>query len=174
MQLRRLLEDDPPTSLSHQNHFHFHMQLDWSFCEDQTIGEADGFCHGSWHGVMAFWNIVALDGPCLWLLSSFPVSDILNWLQFSSPELGFWSDCNSPCQELPSTYITITQQHSMISGPRPQITATGARPTRLSQPQVAKIYKEVIILTDVDILQAGLRYAGFDTSRGCTGEFWNK
>ena len=53
----------------------------------------------------------------------------------------------------------------MISGPWPQITATGARLTRSSQPQVAKIYKEVIILTDVDILQAGLRYAGFDTRR---------
>ena len=53
----------------------------------------------------------------------------------------------------------------MISGPRPQIAATGARPARSSQPQVAKIYKEIIILTDVDILQAGLRYAGFDTRR---------
>ena len=51
----------------------------------------------------------------------------------------------------------------MISGPRPQIAATGARPARSSQPQVAKIYKEIIILTDVDILQAGLHYAGFDT-----------
>jgi hypothetical protein len=54
----------------------------------------------------------------------------------------------------------------MISGPRPRIAATGARPgASLSQPRVAKIYKEVIILTDVDILQAGLRYAGFDTRR---------
>ncbi len=31
------------------------------------------------------------------------------------------------------------------------------------QPQVVTIYKEVNILTDVDILAAGLRYAGFDT-----------
>ena len=54
----------------------------------------------------------------------------------------------------------------MISGPQPQIAATGACPgARLSQPWVAKIYKEVIILTDVDILQAGLCYAGFDTRR---------
>ena len=53
----------------------------------------------------------------------------------------------------------------MIYGPRPQIAATGARPARSSQPQAAKIYKEIIILTDVDILQAGLRYAGFDTRR---------
>jgi hypothetical protein len=53
----------------------------------------------------------------------------------------------------------------MISGPWPQITVTGACLTRSSQPQVAKIFKEVIILIDVDILQAGLRYAGFDTRR---------
>ena len=46
-----------------------------------------------------------------------------------------------------------------------KIATTGAHPARSSQPQVAKIYKEVIILTDVDILQAGLHYAGFDTKR---------
>ena len=33
------------------------------------------------------------------------------------------------------------------------------------QPQVVTIYKEVNILTDVDILAAGLCYAGFDTRR---------
>jgi hypothetical protein len=33
------------------------------------------------------------------------------------------------------------------------------------QPQVVTIYKEVNILTDVDILAAGLGYAGFDTRR---------
>jgi hypothetical protein len=32
-----------------------------------------------------------------------------------------------------------------------------------SQPQVVTIYKEVNILTDVDILEAGLCYAGFVT-----------
>ena len=59
----------------------------------------------------------------------------------------------------------LTTMMRMIYGPRPQIAATRACLTRSSQPQVAKIYKEVIILTDVDILQAGLRYAGFDTRR---------
>jgi hypothetical protein len=34
-----------------------------------------------------------------------------------------------------------------------------------SQLQVVTIYKEVNILTDVDILAAGLCYAGFDTRR---------
>ena len=33
------------------------------------------------------------------------------------------------------------------------------------QPQLVRIYKEVCILTDVDILAAGLLYAGFDTRR---------
>jgi hypothetical protein len=33
------------------------------------------------------------------------------------------------------------------------------------QPQVVTIYKEVNILTDVDILAAGLCYAGCDTRR---------
>jgi hypothetical protein len=33
------------------------------------------------------------------------------------------------------------------------------------QPQLVTIYKEVCILTDVDILAAGLLYAGFDTKR---------
>ena len=36
------------------------------------------------------------------------------------------------------------------------------------QPQVVTIYKEVNILTDVDILAAGLCYAGFDTR--CQGK----
>ncbi len=31
------------------------------------------------------------------------------------------------------------------------------------QPQLVTIYKEICILTDVDILAAGLLYAGFDT-----------
>jgi hypothetical protein len=31
------------------------------------------------------------------------------------------------------------------------------------QPQLVTIHKEVFILTDVDILAAGLLYAGFDT-----------
>ena len=53
----------------------------------------------------------------------------------------------------------------MISGLCPQIATTGAHPARSSQPQVAKIYMEVIILIDVDILQAGLHYAGFDMRR---------
>jgi hypothetical protein len=33
------------------------------------------------------------------------------------------------------------------------------------QPQHVTIYKEVCILTDIDILAAGLLYAGFDTRR---------
>ena len=33
------------------------------------------------------------------------------------------------------------------------------------QPQLVTIYKEVHILTDVDILAAGLLYTGFDTRR---------
>ncbi len=33
------------------------------------------------------------------------------------------------------------------------------------QPQLVTIYKEVPILTDVDILAAGFLYAGFDTRR---------
>jgi hypothetical protein len=36
------------------------------------------------------------------------------------------------------------------------------------QPQVVTIYKEVNILTDVDILASGLHYAGFDTR--CQGK----
>jgi hypothetical protein len=48
---------------------------------------------------------------------------------------------------------------------RPQVAAAHARPVSASQPQVVTIYKEVSTLTDVDILKAGLPYAGFDTSR---------
>ena len=33
------------------------------------------------------------------------------------------------------------------------------------QPQLVTIYREVCILTDIDILAAGLLYAGFDTRR---------
>jgi hypothetical protein len=46
----------------------------------------------------------------------------------------------------------------------PQVAATHACPVSASQPQVVTIYKEVSTLTDVDILKAGLHYAGFDTS----------
>jgi hypothetical protein len=53
----------------------------------------------------------------------------------------------------------------MIHGPQPQISLAHARQASASQPLVATIYKEVSILTDVDILAAGLHYAGFDARR---------
>ncbi len=51
------------------------------------------------------------------------------------------------------------------AGPQPWITSTHARTASAFQSQVVTIYKEVSILTDVDILVTGLRYAGFDTRR---------
>ena len=51
------------------------------------------------------------------------------------------------------------------AGPQPWIALTHARTASAFQPQVVTIYKEVSILTDVDILAAGLCYAGFDTRR---------
>ncbi len=53
----------------------------------------------------------------------------------------------------------------MIPGPQPRITSTHACTANDSQPQVVTIYKEVSTLTDVDILAAGLCYAGFDIRR---------
>ncbi len=50
----------------------------------------------------------------------------------------------------------------MIHGPHPQIALAHARQASASQPPVVTIYKEVRILTDVDILAAGLHYAGFN------------
>ncbi len=47
---------------------------------------------------------------------------------------------------------------------RPQVAATHTCPVSASQPQVVTIYKEDSTLTNVDILKAGLHYAGFDTS----------
>jgi hypothetical protein len=44
----------------------------------------------------------------------------------------------------------------------PQVATTHACPVSASQPQAVTIYKEVSTLTDVDILKAGLHYAGFD------------
>jgi hypothetical protein len=53
----------------------------------------------------------------------------------------------------------------MIHGPQPQNPLALASQARTSQPPVVTIYKEVSILTDVDILAAGLHYAGFDARR---------
>jgi hypothetical protein len=49
------------------------------------------------------------------------------------------------------------------AGPQPRITSTHARTASAFQPQVVTNYKDIGILTYVDILAAGLRYAGFDT-----------
>ena len=51
------------------------------------------------------------------------------------------------------------------AGPQPRIASTHARTASAFQPQVVTIYKEVSILTDVDILAADLCYAGFDKRR---------
>jgi hypothetical protein len=56
----------------------------------------------------------------------------------------------------------------MIHGPQPQIPLAHAHQASASQPPVVTIYKEVRILTDVDILAAGLCYAGFDAR--CQGK----
>ena len=53
----------------------------------------------------------------------------------------------------------------MIHGPQPEIPLAKARKASASKPPVMTIYKEVSILTDTDILAAGLRYAGFDARR---------
>ena len=50
----------------------------------------------------------------------------------------------------------------MIHGPQPQIPLAHACQARTSQPPVVTIYNKVSILTDADILVAGLCYAGFD------------
>ena len=56
----------------------------------------------------------------------------------------------------------------MIHGPQPQIPLAYARQASASQPPVVTIYKEVRILTDVDILAAGFHYAGFNAR--CQGK----
>ncbi len=53
----------------------------------------------------------------------------------------------------------------MIHGPQPEIPLAKARKASASKPPVMTIYKEVSILTDTDILAAGLCYAGFDARR---------
>ena len=54
----------------------------------------------------------------------------------------------------------------MIHGPQPEIPLAQARRASASKPRpVMTIYKEVSILTDTDILRAGLCYAGFDMRR---------
>ena len=53
----------------------------------------------------------------------------------------------------------------MIHGPQPQIPLAQAGKASASKPPGMTLYKEVSILTDLDILAAGLCYAGFDARR---------
>jgi hypothetical protein len=72
--------------------------------------------------------------------------------------------------------VTLTQQASQQPHPRTHKASSRAsqRPLQektiqshipVARPMVTPIYKEVRILTDVDILKAGLQYAGFDKGR---------